>query len=365
MRTQPPHAALVVALLASVFAAKAVQRDNVLHVDPGSGMYSDDEGGDDGGDGEEEYSGSGSGFMPLFVTSQPFFSTSLPPAQPSSLSSAMVTSSERAYSEVAPLFPFAPPGPSPPPHYTADEIETEAQTPKPEMDVQTRQQTTVGSTSFDLQHHSTEEMVVAVNVGVQEFAPGIEKPEVDLETQVDMDVHAETEETNTYEKSSDEEKDLMRPEEDVEGVVDWEGEGEGEGEDDGQSRLQDLGEEVESEILVVARGKEQAEVGSSLAPKEELEDERVKGDVKEVVAGGEVRDGDEDVSAQKTTTQSLLERTEVLAAVVAGGVVGLLFAILLVLLLVHRVRKKDEGSYALGEAPPPAYGQAPNKEFYA
>uniref|UniRef100_A0A8C4R3L1 Syndecan 2 n=1 Tax=Eptatretus burgeri TaxID=7764 RepID=A0A8C4R3L1_EPTBU len=207
-------------------------------------------------------------------------------------------------------------------------------------------------------------MVVAVNAGVQEFAPGIEKPKVDLEIKVDTDVHAATEETNTYERNSDKEKDLKRPEEDVEGVVDWEGEGEGEGEDDGQPPLQDGGEKIESKIVVVARGKDQAEVGSSSAPNEELEDEWIVGDEKEVLEG-EVRGGDEDVSAQKTTTQSLLERTEVLAAVVAGGVVGLLFAILLVLLLVHRVRKKDEGSYALGEAPPPAYGQAPNKEFYA
>uniref|UniRef100_A0A4W5M340 Syndecan n=1 Tax=Hucho hucho TaxID=62062 RepID=A0A4W5M340_9TELE len=66
-------------------------------------------------------------------------------------------------------------------------------------------------------------------------------------------------------------------------------------------------------------------------------------------------------------SESLFQRTEVLAAVIAGGVIGLLFAIFLILLLVYRMRKKDEGSYVLGErkAPSSAYQKAPTKEFYA
>uniref|UniRef100_A0A8C4JHB4 Syndecan n=1 Tax=Dromaius novaehollandiae TaxID=8790 RepID=A0A8C4JHB4_DRONO len=61
------------------------------------------------------------------------------------------------------------------------------------------------------------------------------------------------------------------------------------------------------------------------------------------------------------------DRTEVLAAVIAGGVIGFLFAIFLILLLVYRMRKKDEGSYDLGERKPSsaAYQKAPTKEFYA
>ncbi|XP_072129110.1 syndecan-2 [Mobula birostris] len=76
-------------------------------------------------------------------------------------------------------------------------------------------------------------------------------------------------------------------------------------------------------------------------------------------------DGD-DVSAEKHA-ESLFQRTEVLAAVIAGGVIGFLFAIFLILLLVYRMRKKDEGSYDLGERKPPtaAYQKAPTKEFYA
>ncbi|XP_059841235.1 syndecan-2 [Hypanus sabinus] len=73
-----------------------------------------------------------------------------------------------------------------------------------------------------------------------------------------------------------------------------------------------------------------------------------------------------DVSAEKHA-ESLFQRTEVLAAVIAGGVIGFLFAIFLILLLVYRMRKKDEGSYDLGERKPPttAYQKAPTKEFYA
>ncbi|XP_069777898.1 syndecan-2 isoform X2 [Narcine bancroftii] len=76
-------------------------------------------------------------------------------------------------------------------------------------------------------------------------------------------------------------------------------------------------------------------------------------------------DGD-DVSAEKHS-ESLFQRTEVLAAVIAGGVIGFLFAIFLILLLVYRMRKKDEGSYDLGERKPStaAYQKAPTKEFYA
>lgn len=59
-----------------------------------------------------------------------------------------------------------------------------------------------------------------------------------------------------------------------------------------------------------------------------------------------------------------------LTAVVGGAVVGLLFAILVVMFIVYRMRKKDEGSYALDE--PKRSPQANsytknhnNREFYA
>ncbi|XP_028327426.1 syndecan-2-B-like [Gouania willdenowi] len=67
------------------------------------------------------------------------------------------------------------------------------------------------------------------------------------------------------------------------------------------------------------------------------------------------------------TSENLWERTEVLAAVIACGVVGFLCAVFLLLLLAYRMKKKDEGSYDLGDTKltSTAYQKAPTKEFYA
>ncbi|XP_007440591.1 syndecan-4 [Python bivittatus] len=69
------------------------------------------------------------------------------------------------------------------------------------------------------------------------------------------------------------------------------------------------------------------------------------------------------ISMASTATGSIFERTEVLAALIAGGAVGLLFAVFLILLLIYRMKKKDEGSYDLGKKP--IYKKAPTNEFYA
>ncbi|KFV79363.1 Syndecan-4, partial [Struthio camelus australis] len=69
------------------------------------------------------------------------------------------------------------------------------------------------------------------------------------------------------------------------------------------------------------------------------------------------------VSMASTANSSIFERTEVLTALIAGGAVGLLFAVFLILLLVYRMKKKDEGSYDLGRKP--IYKKAPTNEFYA
>ncbi|KAM4699290.1 syndecan-3 [Discoglossus pictus] len=66
--------------------------------------------------------------------------------------------------------------------------------------------------------------------------------------------------------------------------------------------------------------------------------------------------------------KNILERREVLIAVIVGGVVGALFAAFLVMLLIYRMKKKDEGSYALEEPKPASVSyQKPdnNEEFYA
>ncbi|XP_038659649.1 syndecan-4 [Scyliorhinus canicula] len=67
--------------------------------------------------------------------------------------------------------------------------------------------------------------------------------------------------------------------------------------------------------------------------------------------------------ASTNNNGSVFESTEMLAAMIAGGTIGLLFAILLILLLVYRMRKKDEGSYDLSKKP--IYKKAPTTEFYA
>lgn len=79
-------------------------------------------------------------------------------------------------------------------------------------------------------------------------------------------------------------------------------------------------------------------------------------------------EGNEDMSnrvSMSSTAQAsnIFERTEVLAALIVGGGVGILFAIFLVLLLLYRMKKKDEGSYDLGKKP--IYKKAPTNEFYA
>ncbi|TNN02366.1 syndecan-2-like isoform X1 [Takifugu flavidus] len=70
---------------------------------------------------------------------------------------------------------------------------------------------------------------------------------------------------------------------------------------------------------------------------------------------------------EEVTSENLWERTEVLAAVIACGVVGFLCAVFLLLLLAYRMKKKDEGSYDLGDTKlsNAQYHKAPTKEFYA
>ncbi|XP_074077711.1 syndecan-1 [Macrotis lagotis] len=67
-------------------------------------------------------------------------------------------------------------------------------------------------------------------------------------------------------------------------------------------------------------------------------------------------------------SQNILDRKEVLGGVIAGGLVGLLFALFLVGFMLYRMKKKDEGSYSL-EEPKQANGayQKPQRqeEFYA
>lgn len=70
-----------------------------------------------------------------------------------------------------------------------------------------------------------------------------------------------------------------------------------------------------------------------------------------------------------TRPASFFAQPGILAAVIGGAVVGLLCAILLVMFIVYRMRKKDEGSYALDEPKRAhnvnSYAKPPSREFYA
>lgn len=72
---------------------------------------------------------------------------------------------------------------------------------------------------------------------------------------------------------------------------------------------------------------------------------------------------------QEERQMSFFGQPGILAAVIGGAVVGLLCAILLVMFIVYRMRKKDEGSYALDEPKRSptvnSYTRSSNKEFYA
>ncbi|XP_008289966.1 syndecan-4-like [Stegastes partitus] len=94
-------------------------------------------------------------------------------------------------------------------------------------------------------------------------------------------------------------------------------------------------------------------------------DRAIENDIYAVGGRGSRRNGVG--SPEEVTSENLWERTEVLAAVIACGVVGFLCAVFLLLLLAYRMKKKDEGSYDLGDnkLSSTGYQKAPTKEFYA
>ncbi|CAF1652662.1 unnamed protein product, partial [Adineta ricciae] len=67
--------------------------------------------------------------------------------------------------------------------------------------------------------------------------------------------------------------------------------------------------------------------------------------------------------------QELFNKPAIVVGVVGGIVIGMLSAILLIMFIVYRMRKKDEGSYALEEgprkSPSHAYTRVSSREFFA
>jgi len=71
---------------------------------------------------------------------------------------------------------------------------------------------------------------------------------------------------------------------------------------------------------------------------------------------------------EDVSRMNIVGQPGILAGIIGGAVVGLLCAVLLVMFIVYRMRKKDEGSYALDEpkrSPQHAYTRAKNQEFFA
>ncbi|CAF0931878.1 unnamed protein product [Rotaria sordida] len=67
--------------------------------------------------------------------------------------------------------------------------------------------------------------------------------------------------------------------------------------------------------------------------------------------------------------RDLFSRPGILVGIIGGIVIGMLSAILLVMFIIYRMRKKDEGSYALEEgprkSPSHAYTRVSSREFFA
>ena len=65
----------------------------------------------------------------------------------------------------------------------------------------------------------------------------------------------------------------------------------------------------------------------------------------------------------------IITKPGILAGIIGGAIIGILTAILLIMFIIYRMRKKDEGSYALEETKKPLnaydYRHCPTKEFYA
>jgi syndecan 2 len=71
-----------------------------------------------------------------------------------------------------------------------------------------------------------------------------------------------------------------------------------------------------------------------------------------------------DKKQESSASGSFFSQPGILAAIICGAIVGLLCAILLVMFIVYRMRKKDEGSYVLEDSKrTSSYGKS--KEFFA
>ncbi|CAM4626879.1 unnamed protein product [Lepidochelys olivacea] len=151
-------------------------------------------------------------------------------------------------------------------------------------------------------------------------------------------------------------EDISDPRPDLSREGDWfSGSGDDDAEDDIASTTEESPMFSSDNYIPEDTGKGTKDVDENLVVDNEITPRKV--------LPAEKMDPSNKISMASTANGSLFERTEVLAALIAGGAVGLLFAVFLILLLVYRMKKKDEGSYDLGKKP--IYKKAPTNEFYA
>ncbi|XP_072263597.1 syndecan-1 [Pyxicephalus adspersus] len=126
-------------------------------------------------------------------------------------------------------------------------------------------------------------------------------------------------------------------------------------------------------------------VGSTVHSNNSISDEDTQDVTEEESGNGPEKDSDMFFSATESIVKSdrmapdssegsagashgIMERKELLAGIIAGGIAGLVFAASLVVFVFYRMKKKDEGSYSL-EEPKQSNGgyQKPReqREFYA
>uniref|UniRef100_A0A8C1S030 Syndecan 4 n=1 Tax=Cyprinus carpio TaxID=7962 RepID=A0A8C1S030_CYPCA len=155
----------------------------------------------------------------------------------------------------------------------------------------------------------------------------------------------------------------LNPTDDEDGFDD-----EDEDDDDYDGSGSGFSEEPIDDETVLFSNNQIPDLGGPFEPRPTIKNDVLIKNNEVVLPGAPNQDGDQlsNVLMTHAGDDSLFNNTVVLAAVIAGGAVGLILAILLIALLVHfvlRIKKKDEGSYDLGKTP--IYKKAPTTEFYA
>jgi len=96
------------------------------------------------------------------------------------------------------------------------------------------------------------------------------------------------------------------------------------------------------------------------------ETEEISASIPVPIKDKETRTGEIEVE-QVESEGSWIEGRHVMAGLIGGGAAGVLFATLFIILCIHRIKKKDEGSYSIADQARYQVGYKPtsNNEVYA